>query len=50
LHNIVAFNTVFPMNPSTSMPTENREVDQLRVFIDETTSEVVDARNKFSNQ
>ena len=38
------------MNPSSSMSAENREVEQLRAFIDETTAEVADYRNKFSHQ
>ncbi len=38
------------MNPSTSRSAENREVEQLRAFIDETTAEVADAKNKFSHQ
>ena len=38
------------MNPSTSMPAENREVEQLRAFIDEATAEFADAMNKFSHQ
>jgi hypothetical protein len=32
------------------MSTENREVEQLRAFIDETIAEVADARNKFSHR
>jgi len=32
------------------MSAENREVEQLRAFIDETTAEVAEARNKFSHQ
>jgi len=38
------------MNPSTSMSAENTEVEQLRGFIDETTVDFADARNKFSHQ
>jgi hypothetical protein len=38
------------MNPSSSTPAENREVEQLRAFIDETTAEVTDAKNKSSHQ
>ena len=50
MHIIIAFNIVHPMNPSKSMSAENREVEQLRAFIDETTAEVTDARNKFNHQ
>jgi hypothetical protein len=32
------------------MSTENRKVEQLRVFILETTAEFADARNKFQHQ
>ena len=38
------------MIPSTSMSVENRKVEQVRAFIDETTTEVADARNNFSQQ
>ena len=38
------------MDPSTALSTENREVEQLRAFIDETTAEVADARDKFKHQ
>ena len=38
------------MNPSTSMSAENREVEKLCAFIDETNAEVADAKNKFSYQ
>jgi hypothetical protein len=32
------------------MSAENREVEKLHAFIDETTAEVTDARNKFNHQ
>jgi len=38
------------MDPSTSMSVENRVVDQRRAFIDETTAEAVEAKNKFTYQ
>ena len=38
------------MDPSAALSTENREVEQLRAFIDETTAEVADARDKFKHQ
>ena len=50
MHVITAFNIAYPMNPSTSMSAENREVEQLRAFIDETIAEVAGAKNKFSHQ
>ena len=50
LHVIIAFNIAFPMNPSTSMSAENWEAEQLHAFIDETTVEVAEARNKLSHQ
>jgi hypothetical protein len=37
------------MNPPTSISAENREVEQLRAFNDETVAEVADAMNKFSH-
>ena len=44
LHIIIAFNIIaYPKNPSTSMSGENREVGQLRAFIDETIAEVAEA-------
>ena len=50
LHIIIAFNIAAPMDPSTSMSAENREVEQLRAFIDETATEVAEAINKFCHQ
>jgi hypothetical protein len=50
LHIIIEFNIAFPMNPSTSMSVVNKEGEQLRAFIDKTTTEIAKARNKFSHQ
>ncbi len=50
MHITIALNIAFPMDPSTSISVENREVEQLRDFIDETTTEVAEARNKFKHQ
>jgi len=47
---IIAFNIAFSMNLSTSMSAENKEVEQLRAFIDKTTAEVAEARNKFNHK
>ena len=38
------------MDPSTPMVTGNREVEQLRAIIDETTAEVAEAKNKINHQ
>ena len=50
MHNIIAFNIAFPMNPSTSISTQNIEVEQLHAFIDETIADVAESRNKLNHQ
>ena len=50
LHIVIASIIIFTMDPSAALSTENREVEQLRAFIDETTAEVADARDKFKHQ
>ena len=51
MHNlIITFNITVPMDPSTSMTVANKEVEQLRASIDETSAEVAEASNKFSHQ
>ncbi len=38
------------MDPSAALSTKNREVEQLRAFVDETTAEVADVRDEFKHQ
>ena len=50
MHIILAFNIAYPMNPSTSVSAEKKEVEKLRAFIGETNAKVAEARNKFEHQ
>ncbi len=38
------------MEPSTSFSAENRDIEQLRTFVDHTTTEAAALRNKFERQ
>jgi outer membrane murein-binding lipoprotein Lpp len=38
------------MDPSTSFSAENRDIEQLRTFVDQTTTDVADLRNKLERQ
>ena len=38
------------MEASTSFYAENRDIEQLRTFVDQTTAEAADLRNKFERQ
>jgi hypothetical protein len=38
------------MEGSTSLSAENRDVEELRTFVNQTTTEAADFRNKFERQ
>ena len=46
----VDINIIYTMEASTSFSAENRDIEKVRTFVDQTTSEAADLRNKFERQ
>jgi hypothetical protein len=50
LHIVVDTNIIYSMDPSTSFFAENRDIEHLRTFVDQTIADAADLRNKFERQ